>query len=93
MCPGFERTQYIPVLVATSGEDARKTDVLAPRRGADLEGSDEADPHALNPVRSPSMPNLERTGPGWAAFAVTALPSSRLASSRVKSTLANFERQ
>ena len=39
------------------------------------------------------MPNPLRTQPGWAALAVTPLPSSRLASSRVNSTLASLARQ
>ena len=93
MCPGFERTQYIPVLAATSGEAARKTDVLAPRRGLISKGRTRRMPHALTPARSPSMPKLLRTPPGWAAFAVTALPCSRRASSRVNSRLASLERQ
>ena len=47
MWPGFERTQYMPVLAATSGDVARKIEVLAPRRGLIWTGRirRDAEPH------------------------------------------------
>ena len=94
MCPGLDRTQYLPVLVATSGEVARKTDVLAPVRGLIWNGRMARKPKPPCPMVSPSMPKRLRTQPGWAVLAVTSgAGHAGRASSRVKSTLASLARQ
>ena len=79
--------------VATSGEVARKTDVLAPVRGLIWNGRMTRNPNALLPEVSPSMPKRLRTHPGWAVLAVTPVPAMRRASSRVNRTLASLARQ
>ena len=56
---------------ATSGDEARWIEVLAPRFGLISNGRTSFIPNPMKPVRSPSIPNPLRTGPGWAAFAVT----------------------
>ena len=76
MCPGFERTQYIPVFVADLGRGRQEDRRPGPPPGTDLERSARRRPQPMTPARSPSMPNLLRTPPGWAAFAVTPLPGA-----------------
>ena len=49
MCPGFERTQYIPVLVATLGRGREEDRRPGPPPWTDLEGSGEADAPRAHP--------------------------------------------
>ena len=64
MWPGFERTQYRPVLFATSGDVARWIEVLRPARGLISKGRTSSIPNPMTPARSPSIPNPLRTEPG-----------------------------
>ena len=86
------RSKYSPLMPATSGDEARWIEVSAPCFGDSRNGCITAHPTPITPPRSPLEPKSERTTPGCRQLAVTPVPSSRRASSRVNSTLASLER-
>ena len=49
-------TKYWPETCATSGDEARKTDVLAPRSALQDERLDHLEPEGQKPLESPSRP-------------------------------------
>src|SRR4029078_5660162 len=82
--------KYLPLTPYTSGDVASYTSVCAPRSGVRAKTW----PSLMNFPRKPGLfcPNPLRTKPGCIALALTRVPSSRRASSRVKRMFISFER-